>query len=236
MSKTITQEMLKNLPAPIQRYLIYTGVIGMPWIENVRLKYTGKFRQAKDKPWMPMVARETYTTDPASFSWDAKFKVAGIPLLRVRDKYKNGKGSMLGKLAGIKTIFDVKDSAELNQGAMMRYLNEVMWFPTAFFSDKISWEEIDDESAQVTYTDFGTSVSARLFIDDVGQLTNFVAERYRETNGEFSLDTWSTPITAYGEFKGLKLPIGGSGVWNLPSGDLTYIILELKEIEYDFAA
>ena len=236
MPKTITQETLLDLPAPIQRYLNYTGVVGMSWIENIRLKYTGKFRQAEDKLWMPMVAYESYTTDPASFSWNAKFKIAGIPLLRVTDKYENGKGSMLGKLAGVKTIFDVKESDELNQGAMMRYLNEIMWFPTAFFSEKISWQPIDNESVQVTYTDFGMSVSAQLLIDEIGQLTNFVAKRYRGINDEFSLDIWSTPITAYREFAGLQLPSQGSGVWNLPSGDLTYIILELKEIEYDLVA
>ena len=66
MSETITQERLLDLPAPIQRYLVYTGVVGMPWIKKVRLKY-GKFRQAADKPWMPMSAAESYTTDPASF-------------------------------------------------------------------------------------------------------------------------------------------------------------------------
>ncbi len=232
MSKTITQERLLDLPAPIQRYLVYTGVVGMPWIKKVRLKYVGKFRQAADKPWMSMSAVESYTTDPASFLWVAKFKVAGIPLLRVIDKYENGKGSMLGKLAGVKTIFDVKGD-ELDQGAMMRYLNEIMWFPTAYLSEKISWEEIDDNSAKVIFSDFGMSVSAQIFIDDMGQLTNFIGERYRETNGDFSLDTWSTPISAYGEFAGLKLPSHGSAEWNLPDGDLSYIQLELKEIEYE---
>ena len=178
-----------------------------------------------------MTASETYTTDPASFLWDAKFKIAGIPLLRVLDKYENGIGSMKGKLAGVKTIFDVTGE-ELDQGAMVRYLNEVMWFPTAFISEKYCWEKIDAHSAKVIFTDHGKSISAQLFIDEIGQLTNFIAERYRGIDDEFSLDTWSTPITAYREFGGLKLPSSGSAVWHLPAGDLTYIELEVKEIEY----
>jgi hypothetical protein len=52
-------------------------------------------------------------------------------------------------------------------------------------------------------------------------------------DGEYSLDPWSTPITAYGEFAGLKLPISGIGVWNLPDGDLSYIDLEVKDIQYN---
>ena len=232
MPKTITQEMLLDLPAPIQRYLTYTGVAGMEWIENVQLKYIGKFRTEADKPWMPMVAHQSYTTDPASFSWDAKFKVAGIPLLRVKDKYENGTGSMHGKLAGLFTLFKTEECAELNQGTMLRYLNEMMWFPTAFFSKKISWQAIDGQSAQVTYTDFGTSVSARLFIDEKGQITNFIAERYREEKGTYVLGTWSTPIDAYGEFNGLNLPIHGVAQWHLPEGEFPYIELEIKEICY----
>jgi hypothetical protein len=42
--------MLAGLPAPVQRYLTYTGVIGKPWIETVRVAYKGRFRMAADRP------------------------------------------------------------------------------------------------------------------------------------------------------------------------------------------
>jgi hypothetical protein len=116
---------------------------------------------------------------------------------------------------------------------MIRYLNEIIWFPTAFLGENISWEAIDDHSARVTFTDAGKSVSAEVFIDDTGQLTNFTAMRYREIEGEYSLDPWSTPITCYREIAGLNLPIRGKAVWNLPSGDLEYADLEITEIEYN---
>jgi hypothetical protein len=233
-TQTITTEMLENLPAPIQRYMNYTGVVGKAIPQSIELKYIGKFRQNAEQPWMPMVAKQRYTTDPASFEWQAKFQIMGIPLLRVTDRYENGKGSMLGKLAGFFTIFDAKDHESLDQGAMMRYLNEVMWFPTAYFSKKFTWQAIDDGSVQVTYTDFGMSISTRLFIDDEGKLTNFIGKRYRELNGEYFLDKWSTPITGYGEFNGLRLPKHGNGTWLLPEGDLTYIKLDLQELNYTY--
>ena len=235
MTKTITPEMLATLPAPIQRYMEYTGVVGKQIPTSVAVKYTGQFRQSLEQPWMPMVAEQRYTTDPASFEWQAKFKMMGIPILRVTDRYEQGKGSMRGKLAGIFTIFDAKDHKALDQGSMMRYLNEVMWFPTAYFSEKFAWQAIDDASAQITYTDFGRSISATLFIDAEGKLTNFIGERYRELNGEYTLDKWSTPITSYAEFNGLRLPGGGTGTWLLPEGELTYIELSLQELHYSFA-
>ena len=89
--KIITEEMTSDLPEPVQRYMQYTGVVGKPWTENVWLKQIGKFRQGLEKPWMPMLAEQIYTTSPAGFIWNAKFKLAGLPLLRATDRYEKGK-------------------------------------------------------------------------------------------------------------------------------------------------
>ncbi len=230
--RLVTPEMLQELPEPVRRYLTYSGVVGQPWIDTVYLKQTGRFRQGAERPWMPLSAEEFYTTDPPGLVWDARFKVAGLPLLRARDRYESGHGHMYGKLAGLFTVFDARGE-ELDQATMIRYLNEIMWFPTAFLGENISWQGIDDHSAEVTFSDHGKSVSARMAFDDVGRLTNFFAERYRELEGEFSLDPWSTPITGYGERAGLNLPVRGQAVWHLPAGDLPYADLEITEVEYN---
>jgi len=229
--RLVTADMLQHLPGPVQRYMTYTGVVGKAWINTARLKYAGKFRLGFDRPWMPMTARQFYTTNPPGFVWEARFKVAGLPLLRARDTYQAAQGHMHAKLAGLFTIFDVRGD-QLTQGTMLRYLNEMTWFPTAFLGDNITWEGVDDHSAQVTFTDGGKSVSARMFFDDAGRPTNFTTQRYREIKGDFSLDTWSTPFTKYGVHAGLNLPSAGQAVWNLPAGDLTYADLEIAEIEY----
>lgn len=231
----ITSDLLNELPTPVQRYMTYTGVIGSPWIDTVRLKQVGKFRQGRDRPWMRVTAEEFYTTNPPSLIWNARFKVAGLPLLRAKDRYESGHGHMFGKLAGIFTVFDVRGE-QLDQATMIRYLNEIMWFPTAFLGENIRWEDVDSDSAQVTFIDHGKSVSGRMFFDSDGRLINFTTMRYREIDGDFSLEPWSTPILDYGERAGLKLPIRGHAVWNLDSGDLSYADLEITEVEYNFAA
>jgi hypothetical protein len=234
-SRLVTADMLVGLPDPVQRYLAYTGVVGQPWIDTVRLRQTGRFRLGPDRPWMPMTAEQTYTTDPPAFVWNARFRVAGLPLLRARDEYRAGHGHMFARLAGLFTVFDVRGE-ELDQGTMLRYLNEMMWFPTAFLGDNVTWQAIDDRSAGVTFHDGGKSVSARMIFDGEGRLVDFTALRYREMAGEFSLDPWSTPITAYGVRAGLNLPVRGQAVWNLPAGDLLYAELEITEIEYNASA
>ncbi len=233
--KIITEEMTSDLPEPVQRYMQYTGVVGKPWTENVWLKQIGKFRQGLEKPWMPMLAEQIYTTSPAGFIWNAKFKLAGLPLLRATDRYEKGKGHMSGKLAGIIKVFDVQGE-KLDQGTMLRYLSEMIWFPIAFLGENISWKSRDNHSATVTFTDYGKSVSGIMYFDDEGRFTNFTTQRYREIDGEYSLDSWSTPVNEYGIMAGLNLPIKGQAVWNLQSGDLPYIELEIKEIEYNQAA
>jgi Family of unknown function (DUF6544) len=230
--RLVIAEMLRDLPAPVQRYMRYTGVVGKPWVDTVRIKYAGRFRMAADKPWMPIRAEQFYTTNPPAFHWKARFKMAGLWLMTGDDTYKAGHGRMFGKVAGIFKVVDFRGDA-LDQGAMLRYLNEMTWFPTAFLGDNITWQAVDGGSAGVAFTDCGKSVSARMFFDDEGRMTNFVAQRYRENKGSFSLDTWSTPMTKFGVLGGLNLPVRGQAVWKLPGGDLPYADLELSEIEYN---
>ncbi len=84
----------------------------------------------------------------------------------------------------------------------------MIWFPAAFLAGNVSFEPVDDSSAGVTLTDHGQTGTGALFFDKQGRLTDFVAQRYR-TPGASSPETWSTPITGYGEFEGLRLPARG---------------------------
>ena len=232
MNNIVSADMLKDLPEPAQRYLNYAGIVGQPWIDTVRIKYEGIFRLGADKPWMPIKAEQFYTTNPVGFHWKARFKMFGLWMVKGDDTYKAGHGHMFGKIAGLYTVFDAR-GPELDQGTMLRYLNEIMWFPTALLSDYITWQAVDAGSFDVTFTDCGKSVTARFIVDEQGRLTNFIAQRYRENKGTYTLDTWTTPMMEYGTLAGLNLPIHGQAVWKLPTGDLPYGDLKLTEIEYN---
>ena len=146
--------------------------------------------------------------------------------------YREGKGNMLIKLLSLFTIADAKGK-EMDQGTLLRYLNEMMWFPTAYLNDNIQWEAVDSNSAKVTMSDHENTVSAVLHFNKKGEIKNFVAERYREVKGQFFMDTWSTPNHEYKEINGIWIPAKGEGVWNLESGDFSYIQLEIIDIEYN---
>jgi len=140
--------------------------------------------------------------------------------------------NMLIKLLPFITIADATGD-EMNQGTLVRYLNEVMWFPTAYLNDYIQWESIDSSSAKATISLEGLSASAILYFNEKGQMTNFVAERYMTDDDGYSLQTRSTPITEYREINGMMLPSKGEAVWHLSSGDFRYIRVEIIDIEYN---
>ncbi len=229
----VTEEMLQKLPEPVKRYLLYTGVVGKPMVQTVRLEQVGKIRKDATQPWMNFEARQYYSVNPPAFLWVAYMKVFGLPLIRVRDYYMEGKGNILVKALSLFTVAN-SSGEKLDQGAMMRYLNEMMWFPSAFLGKNVSFESIDANSARITLKDIGKSVTATMYFDEEGKLTNFMAPRYRDMgNNKFELENWSTPIRDYGEFEGLRLPRKGAGVWNLKEGDLEYIDLTVVDLKHD---
>jgi len=230
--KLLLPKDINHLPEPVQRWLVYSTVIGREKIYSVRLKQKGEFRLAPDKDWMPFTAEEYYTTAKPAFLWSTKMQMAPMLSIVGRDRYYQGHGHMLIKLFSLIPVADAT-GPEIDQATLLRYLNEIMWFPGAAVNDYIQWQEIDANSARATMSYAGTTASAVFYFNDLGQLTTMTADRYRYVNGKFQLDEWSTPITGYGEFQGIRVPTRGQGVWKLDSGDFSYIRLEVIEIEYN---
>lgn len=224
--------MLQDLPEPVKRYLAFSGVVGKPWTDTVRLRQSGRFRQSANQSWMPVTAEQLFTTDPPGFVWNARFKIASLPLMSARDSYKDGHGHMFGKMLGLFTIFDAH-GPQIDQGTLLRYLGEMIWFPTAFLGENITWQSVDENTAQVTLRDGSQTVSARMSFDDLGRPVSFNAQRYRELNGAYELHAWSVPMTDFAERCGLTIPVHGMVTWNLPAGDLPYYEWNITEVEYN---
>lgn len=233
-ANVVTQSMLDDLPVPIRRYLQHAGIVGKPIPHTVRLKQRGRIRPDPQRGWMPIDAEEVYSVNPPAFVWVATVTLGGVPLLRGRDMYRGGKGNMLIRLGGLVDVVNAAGDA-ITQAALMRYLSEIVEFPAAFLCDNIRFEAVDQNRARVTLSDCGRSVSGTICVDDEGRLTDFIAQRYLYRNGAQELRTWSTPITSYGVFEGLRLPSGGKAVWKLPDGDLEYVDVAISDVQYDAA-
>lgn len=179
-----------------------------------------------------MSAEQYYTAENPGFVWHADMRFWGLPLLKGRDRLYESRGNMYIELLPFITIADASGE-EIDQGTFLRYLNEMMWFPTAYVNDYITWEAIDDRSARASITADRLSVSAVLYFNEMGQMVDFIAERYMSVDSEFRLETWSTPIGEYKNMDGLMVPTKGEGVWKLSSGDFSYVKLQLTEVQHN---
>ena len=114
----VAEKMLEKLPDPVKRHLKYTGVIGKPMVQTVRLKQVGKIRKSARDPWMNFEAKQYYSVNPPGFVWVAYMKIFGLPLVRVRDYYLEGRGNILVKVFSTLTISN-SAGKESNQGKEM---------------------------------------------------------------------------------------------------------------------
>jgi len=232
--KVVTEDDIRDLPEPVQRYLRYTGIIGRQRAAFVRLKQTGAMRPKPDGKWFPLKAEEYYTVDNPGFVWKGRMAIAPLISAEAQDMYLNGQGNMHVKLISAINIVNAKGK-EMDEASLMRYFNEMQWFPSSLVSGNVKWEAIDANSARSTLTDRGMTVSALFCFDKEGKITNFIAERGRSTDGgKVVRTTWSTPISEYGTYgNDLRLPSKGEAIWHLDSGEFSYIKLEITEVEYD---
>lgn len=226
----VTVERIAALPAPAIRYFSRAGVIGTAIPRVVRLTQSGRIRSSADAGWMPLEAEEVYSTNPPGFVWRAGMPGLRLPLVLGRDEYLGGEGSIAMRLLSLISVADESGEA-LRAAGLMRYLNEMMWFPAAYLGSNVTIFAIDDGSFGVRIADRGLTAEAVLFIDADGRTTNFRALRYNTTTR--GIETWETPISAWGSQAGLELPVRGAADWKLPAGDLRYIELEVTSVAYE---
>ncbi len=227
--RVVGEPELAGLPAPVQRWLRASGVIGSTIPSVVRLTQAGEFRLGADKPWMPFHATEHFTLDPPGFLWDASMRMAPLIDITGRDRYTAGAGAIDMRLGAVYPVAN-ESGGNLDSGALLRYLNETMWFPAALVLPNVTWEAIDDTHARATLTDAGQSVSAVFVFDGQDRLIDMTAERWNDS--EQALRPWSTPLSKWGEFEGIAMPVAGTGRWGSGVDAYDYICLRVTDVLY----
>jgi hypothetical protein len=229
----LTEADIAHLPEPVQRWLHYSDVIGREYPHSVRLKQEGEIRLSPDGAWMPFTAEQYYTTDPPSFIWKIDTSMMSVIPISGRDAYVDGHGNM--KILAGSLIPVVDETGEhMDQGTLVRYLNEIFWFPAGAVSPYIEWEGVDANAARATMTYGDMTVEATFYFDDEGRPVNMMAPRYQDAgNGEVKWLPWWTPIHEYGEFDGVRMGIAGEAYWEEDWGNFTYVRLRIVDVEYN---
>lgn len=226
---TVSDERIAGLPAPVRRSLHRSGVAGVDMPAAVMLRQRGEIL-LRDR-WFPFTANQEYSLDPPGFVWRATVRLAGLPFAFAEDALESGRGRMHVRVLGLVPVVDAT-GREMDQGALMRWLNETMWFPQVWATDLISWQPIDDSSATGRVSAGGLTAGAEFRFDGDGRFVDFRADRYRATDSGFELARWATPITAHASFGGIEVPSAGRARWLLDRGELEYIRLQITNIHY----
>ncbi len=230
--KIISENMIKDLPPPVQKWLRRSGVIGKEFISNVYLQQVGLIRlKPKHKGWIESHSEQYFTVEKPAFIWTVKMSIMGMPIIS-RDLFKDGQSEMDIRLLGIIPVASLKGNPKINQSALQRYLGEICWFPTAALNPYIKWEEIDEKSAKATMSYKGTIGSAVYYFNKEGELTQFVALRYYNFNDSEPKE-WIGKVLDYHTFNGIRIPSIMEATWILESGEFTWYKFEIYGVEFN---
>lgn len=229
--RLITNDMTAKLPPVVRAWLNRSHVVGKEFPRTVHIIQTGSMRTDATSKWMPFNAEQYFTIEKPAFVWSADIHANALFDIVGRDKYENGKGNMLIKVASLIPVAN-SSGKEVDQGTMVRYMAELIWFPQAALCEYLHWEQLDANHARITMNYGNASASGIYSFNAEGILTGFEAQRYGDFNGRYSKETWSVEIKAYRYFNGLPVASDCEITWKLKDGDFTWLKVTITQIEY----
>jgi hypothetical protein len=231
---------LAGLPAPVARYFRTALTEGQPLIRQARIRWRGEFNLGEPghDRWVPFFALQEFSTRPPGFVWDARMNMtAGIPVL-VRDTLLADAGSMHGAVLGLVPIVDVHDAPTVRASALLRYLGEAVWFPTALLPTQgVRWEAMDASTARATVAAGGTTVSAVFSFGADGLIASIASNDRTFDDGRHppSKHPWGGSYLRYEEHEGIRVPAESEVAWTFPSGRFVYWRGSPGHLEYRYA-
>lgn len=216
---------IEQLPLPVQKYFKNAIPENQPYIRCVRLKHEGSFKTAPDKPWKEIIGEQYFVTTSPGFLWKGK-----IGPVTAQDMYILNKGKLSVSLFEIFTIMN-SEGESIDQGELLRWLGESVWFPTNLLpNDQLKWEPIDSTTAKLIYNHNDLSIYFMVSFNDKGEIIQLETKRYY--NGK-NLVTWIGLCSDYKKINGFTVPTVIKATWKLEKGDHTYANFKVTEIDYN---
>jgi hypothetical protein len=234
---TIGEKDLAVLPAPVARYLRVAGVVGRPRVRDYTVRFSGRIRRGADAPWMPFTAEQHSVVSAPTRLFLMRARMRGLPV-EAFHRYQGGLASMKVVLAGLVPIANAAGPV-LDMSETVTVLNDMaLLAPATLLDPRITWAAIDDRSVRASFDVAGHIVSATLFFDESGLLSNFVSDdrsRASDDGRSFTKMRFSTPVGEFRNFDGMTLPSYGEARWHAPEGAFTYGEFHVTAVAYNRA-
>ena len=233
LEKEEVEERFEELPEIVKTWLNNSNALNQPFPEKLFLRQSGKMRTSPDGKWMPFKSRQWINPNEPAFIWKAEVNMLPGFHLSGMDSYLSGRGNMNIRLMSVIPIADAS-GPETDQGSLLRWLAELVWYPQAALHRSIAWEEVDSTSA-IAKMSFGNKEVEGLFsFDHSGDLKSFNAGRYFEKDGEFTLEEWVITVNenGYKNFNGVRIPTDLKVKWNLSDGPFHWLNMHVDAVEW----
>jgi hypothetical protein len=230
----LTQDDIKDLPAPVQKYIQYVGCIGKPIVSNFRVDFEGKIRSHEKPVWMQLISEQyNFIQIPTRlFYLDAVMNylpVAGFHC------FKNGKAFMDIRLLSIFKV-QYQSGEVMDVSETVTFFNDMcVMAPAALTDRRIKWLEVEGNKVKASFSNNNITISAYLYFNDKGELVNFVSDDRSAllANGKTTKLQWSTPIRDYKVIDGFNLASYAEAIYRYPDGEFVYATFSLKHIKYN---
>jgi hypothetical protein len=230
----LTDADLQNLPAPVKKYIQYTGAVGKPKVKNFEIEFSGKLRKNEHSGWMPFSSVQYNFLEASTRLFFLNATMKYLPVAGFHS-FKNGDAFMDIRLFSLIRV-QYQSGKEMGTAETVTFFNDMCGMAPATLIDKrIKWMEGDSNKVKAEFTNNGITISANLYFNDKGELVNFASEdRYAVTkDNKMKKLRWSTPLTDYKEFDGHRLASYAEAIYTYPEGDLSYGNFKLTNIRYN---
>lgn len=168
----------KVLPPPVTRFFAYVFPNGPRMVDSVRVEMAGQFRRPRTESFAATTASQVMAARTPAFVFAATTPIVPGIWARAYDFFAQGKMEMRAKIVSTLSVVDEKETPELNETSLRRWLLESSLCPSALLpGGPVRWEPIDDRHARATVSGFGIEVSLVASFRDDDSLESFRAER-----------------------------------------------------------
>ena len=234
----VTEADLAGLPSPLAAYVRRSGAVGQPRTASFHAELHGRIRSGPDAVWMPFTGEQvnTYGVQPSrAFIIDATR--SGLPVT-VLHLYDHTTATMRGRVLSVATVVDAA-GPEMDRSETVTVFNDlVVLAPGAIIDAPVRWTALDADHVRGVFSTGDQSVAAVLTFNAQNDLVDFASQdRFRSSadGSSFCKQDWSTPVNAFRECGGFRLPTAGQGRWDAPApeGAFTYLEFHLDDIQYN---
>ncbi len=226
----LTEADIISLPGPVQKYIRYSGAVNKPKVKNVKVVFTGEMRdKGKDFFKFTSVQYNFFENPARLFFMKAKMFGTTVPGYHC---YQNEAAAMQVKLFGLLNVVNIKGD-EMNKAETVTVFNDMcLMAPATLIDKRIEWKPVDSLSVAATFTNGKNRVTATLYFNEKGQLTNFISDD-RYALADMKQYRFSTPAKEYMKINDMNVLKYGEAVWHYPEGEFVYGKFNLKSIEYN---